>query len=152
MSVIVTDNGFQKDTWEAEGGLFIDLEKFGQDVTERDPKKTAIDLPNDVSSASLKGLFGSASMFRIAFPSFADGRGFSLARQLRHMGYKGKLRARGHLIADQYGFARDCGFDEVEISFELAGRQPEDQWLARIPNPELSYRNVLMGQRPLRNM
>lgn len=152
MSVIVRDSGFEKDTWVLEGGIFIDLEKYGQDVAERDPAKTAIDIPNNVTVDSLKGLFASAAMIRIPFPSFADGRGFSLAKQLRQHGYEGRLRAIGHIIADQYGFARTCGFDEVEIDFELAGRQPEEQWLARIPNQDLSYQNILMGQRPLRNV
>lgn len=151
MSVIVRDSGFEKDTWEAQGGIFIDLEKYGQDVAERDPAKTSIDIPNDVSIESLKGLFHSAAMIRIPFPSFADGRGFSLAKQLRQHGYEGKLRAVGHIIADQYGFARVCGFDEVEIDFDMAGRQPEDQWLARVPKQDLSYQNRLMGERPLRN-
>lgn len=152
MSVIVRDSGFEKDTWEAEGGLFIDLEKYGQDVMEREPAKTAIDIPNNVTIESLKGLFGSAGMIRIPFPSFADGRGFSLAKQLRQHGYEGRLRAKGHIIADQYGFARVCGFDEVEIDYEMAGRQPQEQWMAKIPNQDLSYQTRLMGERPLRNV
>ena len=65
------------------------------------------------------------------FPSFADGRGFTLARRLRLIGYKGRLRARGHVLADQYAMARRSGFDEVEIDDALAERQPEDQWLRR---------------------
>ena len=151
MSIIVRDSGFAIDTWEADGGLFIDLEKYGQDVAEREPEKTAIDIPNDITIASLKGLFESAAMIRIPFPSFADGRGFSLAKQLRQHGYEGKLRAIGHIIADQYGFARVCGYDEVEIDDDMAKRQPEEQWLARIPKQDLSYQSVLMGERPLRN-
>ena len=70
-------------------------------------------------------------MIRVDFPSFADGRGFTIARVLRLMGYDGRLRARGHVIADQYAMARRSGFDEVEIDDDLAARQPEDQWLAR---------------------
>ena len=70
-------------------------------------------------------------MIRVDFPSFADGRGFTIARRLRLMGFQGRLRAKGHVIADQYAMARRAGFDEVEISEELAARQPEDQWLAR---------------------
>ncbi|MEM9279582.1 MAG: DUF934 domain-containing protein [Pseudomonadota bacterium] len=151
MSVIVRDSGFEKDTWEAEGGLFIDLEKYGQDLAERSAENTCIDIPNDVAIESLKGLFGNAAMIRIPFPSFADGRGFSLAKQLRQHGYEGRLRAVGHVIADQYGFARTCGFDEVEIDFALAGRQPEDQWLARAPKQDLSYQNKWLSERELRN-
>jgi uncharacterized protein (DUF934 family) len=47
------------------------------------------------------------------------------------MGFEGRLRARGHVIADQYAMARRSGFDEVEIDDALATRQPEAQWLAR---------------------
>jgi uncharacterized protein (DUF934 family) len=70
-------------------------------------------------------------MIRITFPVFSDGRGFTLARRLRVMGYSGRLRAQGQVIADQYAMARRCGFDEVEISDDLAARQPEDQWQFR---------------------
>ena len=65
------------------------------------------------------------------FPSFSDGRGFTIARVLRRRGFNGKLRARGHVIADQYAMARRSGFDEVEISDDLAARQPAEQWRFR---------------------
>lgn len=151
MSILVRDSGFIKDTWEAEGGLFIDLEKFGQDVAEKVAENTCLDIPNDVDTESLAILFDNVAMIRIPFPSFADGRGFSLAKQLRMLGYEGRLRAVGHIIADQYGFARTCGFDEVEIDEDLAKRQPEEQWLARVPKEELSYQNSLYAERELRN-
>jgi uncharacterized protein (DUF934 family) len=35
------------------------------------------------------------------------------------------------VIADQYAMARRSGFDEVEVTAELAKRQPEEQWLFR---------------------
>ena len=151
MAVIVRDDGFFPDTWEKEGGLFIDLEKYGQDVADKRPEKTALDIPNSVGVDSLEGLFEEVAMIRIPFPSFADGRGFSIAKQLRQRGFQGRLRAVGHVIADQYGFARTCGFDEVEISDDLAARQPEEQWLARLPQDDLSYQNTLLEQRELRN-
>lgn len=145
MSIIVRDDGFHDDTWEAKGGLFVDLEKFGQDLTEKKPERTCVDIPNSVPADSLDGVLANAAMIRIPFPSFADGRGFSLARKLRERGYKGTLRAVGHLISDQYGFARICGFDEVEIGDDLARRQPADQWQARIADPSSTYQTRLMG-------
>jgi len=145
MSVLVRDGGFVEDDWEVQGGLFIDLEKYGQDVAERKPQDTCIDIPNTATIENLRGILESAAMIRIPFPSFADGRGFSIARQLRQHGYKGRLRAVGHLIADQYGFARTCGFDEVEIDQGIADRQPEDQWLARLPQDDLSYQHKWLG-------
>jgi uncharacterized protein (DUF934 family) len=47
------------------------------------------------------------------------------------MGYKGELRAKGHVISDQYAMARRAGFDGVEISDDLAARQPEGEWVFR---------------------
>jgi uncharacterized protein (DUF934 family) len=112
MTVIVTDAGFGPDTWTA--GF------EGETVVELQPDA-------DLSTVSLDGI----ELVRVHFPSFADGRGFTLARQLRLDGYQGRLRAVGHVLADQYAMARRQGFDEVEISEDLAARQPEDQWLAR---------------------
>lgn len=64
-------------------------------------------------------------------PSFSDGRGFTIGRRLRMLGYTGELRAVGPVIADQYPMARRVGFDAVEIPDEIAARQPESQWTAR---------------------
>lgn len=48
----------------------------------------------------------------IHFPTFMDGRGFTLARFIReHYGYKGELRAFGYIIPDQLFFLSRCGFD-----------------------------------------
>tara|TARA_B100000780_G_scaffold212330_1_gene152051 strand:+ start:164 stop:508 length:345 start_codon:yes stop_codon:yes gene_type:complete len=68
-------------------------------------------------------------IIRIDFPNFSDGHGFTLARLIRLLGFFGRLRAKGHIIVDQYAMARRSGFDEVAISTKLAKRQPEEQWL-----------------------
>jgi uncharacterized protein (DUF934 family) len=87
--------------------------------------------PPPTTPSSLIGVLGQVALIRVRFPAFSDGRGFSHARDLRSFGYAGRLRAAGHLLADQYAMARRVGFDEVEIDETLAARQPEDQWLAR---------------------
>ncbi|MEO0327257.1 MAG: DUF934 domain-containing protein [Pseudomonadota bacterium] len=152
MSIIIRDDGFHPDNWEKDGGSFADLEKFGKDVAQNRADKVCIDVPNNTDAQSLYENFDNAAMIRIAFPSFADGRGFSLAKQLRQLGYEGRLRAFGHVIADQYGFARVCGFDEIEIDDELAKRQPETQWLARIPKLQASYQHRLLGEQVNQNV
>jgi uncharacterized protein (DUF934 family) len=119
MTVIVTDSGFAQDDFT---GTFAPLDEAQNAV--------AIDLASDTQPADLDAAL-SAELIRIAFPSFADGRGFTLAAQLRRLGFQGRLRAYGHVIADQYAMARRSGFDEVEISDDLAARQPEAQWLRR---------------------
>ncbi len=121
-AIIVRDDGFSAEDWTGRlvplpGGVAANAD--GVDVASGD----------DV--AALAAHLNRLRMIRIDFPSFADGRGFTLARRLRQMGYTGRLRARGHVLADQYAMARRAGFDEVEISGALAARQPEAQWLAR---------------------
>jgi uncharacterized protein (DUF934 family) len=120
MSVIVTDAGFLSDDWLA-GFAGPDEAAPGQ----------GIDLSPDADPATLLDRLHEFPVIRIAFPGFADGRGFTIAHRLRLLGYTGRLRAHGHVLADQYAMARRSGFDEVEISDDLAARQPQDQWRFR---------------------
>ncbi|AZV77653.1 DUF934 domain-containing protein [Parasedimentitalea marina] len=132
MTVIVTDTGFGPDTWTV-----------GYDGD------TALDLASDTDPVQLvERLAAQVQMIRIAFPSFADGRGFTIARQLRLSGYTGHIRAYGHVIADQYAMVRRAGFDDVEISDDLATRQPQDQWLARANWQQHDYQARARGTAP----
>lgn len=133
MTILVTDAGFGADDWT---GGFAPL---GQ------TDATSLDLGADTDPLDLAGGLEGVTMIRIDFPSFADGRGFTIARQLRLMGYKGRLRAKGHVLADQYAMARRSGFDEVEIDDTLASRQPEPQWLARADWQSHDYQAQLRG-------
>lgn len=135
MSVIVTDSGFAADDWAHGFTLAGDA---ANDVI-------ALDVPSDIDPATLTGQLDGVRIIRVDFPSFADGRGFTIARQLRLMGYQGRLRAKGHVIADQYAMVRRCGFDEVEISDDLAARQPQDQWLFRAAWKVHDYQSRLRG-------
>jgi len=67
MSILVTDQGF---------GPAAD------DVT--------VDLGPDAEAITLASLLPGAELIRINFPSFGDGRGFTLARRLRDLGYAGR--------------------------------------------------------------
>ena len=121
-NVIVTDTGFQPDDWSAPVQSIADLQ---------DLPVMAVDLGPADDLDVLRDRIGQIDLIRVAFKAFNDGRGFTIARKLRAMGYQGRLRAAGHVIADQYTMMRRAGFDEVEISAELAGRQPEAQWQRR---------------------
>ncbi len=83
------------------------------------------------------------ALVAVDFPSFTDGRGFSIARRLRELGFKGRLRANGRLIADQYAMARRVGFDEVAVAPDIAERQPQEQWLARADWKDWDHRAQL---------
>ena len=122
MSVIVRDDGFHAEDYEGDAIL---------------------DIAQDTAPDALPAGFDGVDLIRVAFPSAADGRGFTIARHLRARGYSGRLRARGHVIADQYAMARRSGFDEVAISQDLADRQPADQWLFRAEWRGHDYRSRL---------
>lgn len=136
MTIIVTDSGFGPDTWAHE---FISLEG----VATASSPALAIDVPSDADPDALRPYLETSSMIRIHFPSSADGRGFSIAKRLRLMGYQGRLRATGQMISDQYAMARRCGFDEVQIDAAIAARQPEAQWIFRADWQSNDYQKSL---------
>jgi uncharacterized protein (DUF934 family) len=52
------------------------------------------------------------SVIAVDFPRFADGRGYSIAYNLRvHLGYTGELRAIGDVLRDQLFYMQRVGFD-----------------------------------------
>ena len=106
-----------------------------------------VEIANDTAPEGLEAWLPTLTLIAIGFPKSADGRGFTLAQRLRRMGYKGELRAVGHLIPDQYSFALSCGFDTVEISEALAARQPEKHWAAARQSMSLAYQASSVFQR-----
>jgi uncharacterized protein (DUF934 family) len=67
--------------------------------------------PADDPAASA-GRLGAVSRVEVNFPSFTDGRGYSIARLLRErFGYRGELRAVGEVQRDQLFNLARCGFD-----------------------------------------
>ena len=139
MNVIVTDTGFGSDDW-IHG--FTELDQLPANDTS---PAVAVDVASDAEPSALEGRLHSIDLIRVDFPSFADGRGFTIARTLRLKGYTGRLRAKGHVLADQYAMARRAGFDEVEIDGILAERQPEDHWVARADWKAHNYQARLRG-------
>jgi uncharacterized protein (DUF934 family) len=121
---IVTDTGF---LGEADTIPLISLAAI--EAGGGDPA-SGLEITNDTAVTAILPYLAVVPLVAVVFPNFADGRGFSLAKRLRAAGFTGRLRAKGHVIADQYAMARACGFDEVEIDACLAERQPESHWLA----------------------
>ena len=82
----------------------------------------------------------------IEFPKFRDGRGFSLARELRERyGFEGEIRATGHLIADQYALLLRCGFTNVEVP----DNAKLDVWQAALARYTLAYQPGQTREQPL---
>ena len=136
MSILVTDTGFQTDDWA--NGFFT-----FEELPANTPPALAVDVPSDADPEDIASQLENIDLIRVNFPSSADGRGFTIARRLRLMGFQGRLRARGQVIADQYAMARRSGFDEIEISEDLAARQPVDQWQFRANWRDHDYQSRL---------
>src|SRR3954454_18315480 len=109
-------------------------------------RKIGVAIANDVKASALEPYLDQIELVSIAFPSYGDGRGFSIAKQLRELGFKGVLRAHGPLIADQFAYALACGFDEVELAESVAARQPPSQWLAMLDTVSHTYQRGYGGQ------
>jgi len=139
MAIVVTDQGFTPDDWAEGRVLPFDFFWSGQDLPE---EGLAVAFPNDREPEALLPWLERLEMIRVEFPAMGDGRGFSIARRLRELGYAGRLRAAGPLIADQFRAARSVGFDEVEVPEAVAARQPEASW-RRAPRP--AYQRRLTG-------
>lgn len=120
MSQIINESGFVEDTFSNLVPLGL-ADYSGSGALELAPE----DDPNAVAAH-----FETLQFITIRFGTSADGRGFSIAKALRALGYQGHLRASGHILVDQFRAARRCGFDDVEISATQAERNPEHQWQA----------------------
>jgi len=74
-----------------------------------------VELAGDADWRDARAEIAGAVRVDIRFPIFNDGRGFTLATQLRQRaGYAGKLRAVGDLIPDQAQHLMRVGFDDVD--------------------------------------
>lgn len=55
-------------------------------------------------------------LIAVDFPSFRDGRGYSVAYLLRRrFNFRGELRAIGEVLRDQLKHMRQCGFDAFDV-------------------------------------
>jgi uncharacterized protein (DUF934 family) len=85
------------------------------------------------------------SLIVLPFPAFSDGRAYSLARQIRNLGFAGELRASGNVLPDQLQFMIGVGFD----AFEVTPRFPEAVWQRAAASMTLSYQH---GQKAARSV
>jgi len=69
-------------------------------------------IASDERPEVLKGELDKFAVVAVDFPKFTDGRGYSIAYNLRmRLGYKGELRAIGDVLRDQLFQMHRTGFD-----------------------------------------
>ena len=79
--------------------------------------------PTDDPAAFAEQL-GRAARVEVNFPKFGDGRGYSIGRLVRERyGYRGELRAVGHITRDLLFYLESCGFDAFELR---PGEDPQE--------------------------
>lgn len=123
--------GFRQDEFSRDGSgkaTLAQLAELDAAIHACRGRPLGVEVANTTDVERLAPLFDRLALIAIAFPSFGDGRGFTLAKRLRRAGYKGRLRASGPLIPDQAAYAFACGFDEIELPDSSAARQTEAQW------------------------
>jgi uncharacterized protein (DUF934 family) len=78
--------------------------------------RIGICLDADDDPAEIAGALDRLALVAVRFPSFADGRGYSIARLLRQRhGWQGELRAVGDVLRDQMFYLSRCGFDTFDL-------------------------------------
>jgi uncharacterized protein (DUF934 family) len=106
---------------------FSRLAQEGENILAQGVKLGVL-VPNTLKITEIEAWLPRLSLIAVMFPSFSDGRGFSIAKLLRRAEFTKTLRASGPLIADEFAYALACGFDEVEVPESVFDRQPICQW------------------------
>ena len=97
-------------------------------------------LPTDIPDLTKLALIA------IEFPKFTDGRGYSIARQLRdRYKFTGELRAVGWVLRDQLFYMERCGFN----AFELKAGKPLDSALEAFGEFPMTYQAAADDKRPI---
>ncbi len=117
---LLKNNTLVPETWlhtSADGELpagdvvvpFARLLKEWEQLSKR-PGKLGVSLGNVDRAEALAMFLPKLQLIELPFPAFNDGRAYSIARQLRQMGYRGELRATGNVLPDQLQFMLQVGF------------------------------------------
>lgn len=113
-SVFKLDEGQTADSVEVPAGKIIVPLTVWQ--AQRDAlagrAELGVWLAPDESAAAIKDDLQRFAVIAIDFPKFTDGRGYSIAYNLRkRLGWTGELRAIGDVLRDQLFQMARCGFD-----------------------------------------
>jgi uncharacterized protein (DUF934 family) len=108
--------------------------------------RLGVRLPSDTKVDEVAPDLERFAVVAVEFPSFTDGRGYSIARLLRERyGYRGELRAVGDVLRDQLFFMARCGFD----AFEIAPRKSAEDALAALTEITVRYQPAADEKLPL---
>lgn len=122
----IVDDAFQAAADGAtlpDGPVAVSLKRF---LAERDTllargAPLAVRLETAESPEALGTDLHRLAAIVLHIPTFRDGRAFSWARLLRtRLGYRGEVRASGHVLRDQIAFYTRVGVDAFDLSQNLS--------------------------------
>ena len=95
------------------GKIIVPLKVWqAQRATLQNRAELGVWLASNERPEELKGEVEKFDVIAVDFPKFADGRGYSIAYNLRaRLGYVGELRAIGDVLRDQMFYMQRVGFD-----------------------------------------
>lgn len=143
---LLKGNRFVADDWTRiaddaalpeEGDVIVSFARLLKDWQALETRKdgVGVEVPNVERAQTLELFLPKLKLIVLPFPAFTDGRAYSLARQLRELGYKGELRAAGNVLPDQLQFMISVGFD----AFDVTERFPEAVWQRAASSMRVSY-------------
>jgi uncharacterized protein (DUF934 family) len=169
MTQVIRNRALSADGWQlleqeatgalpARGDLIVPLARW---LRERDALlahagDVGVWLETDADPAALAPDLGRLKLIAVRFASFADGRGYSLARLLRERyGYRGELRAIGDVLRDQLYYLSRCGFDAFALRADQNAEQAlaafsdfSEDYQASVERPEPLFRRRLVQDSP----
>jgi len=158
MPKLIKDKAIIEDSWvkaasvnelKAGGQFLLPLQLWldNQDQLQAfDAGSLGVIVPNDTEIETVAPALAKLAVIAIEFPSFTDGRGYSLARLLRErFGFQGELRAVGDVWRDQIYYLWRCGFNAFEIK---AGKSIEDA-LAGFDDFSVNYQGAAVNPHPI---
>ncbi|MBL4801663.1 MAG: DUF934 domain-containing protein [Emcibacter sp.] len=119
---IIKDKAIIEDSWVhysgqgalPDGDIIVSLSVW-QD-TDLTGRRVGLQLEPSDSVKEIRSELDKFELIAINFPTFNDGRGYSMAKLLRdRFGYTKELRAVGDVMRDQIFYMQRCGFDAYEV-------------------------------------
>lgn len=127
MTQLIKDGALAENSWvricaedsiPANGDIIVSLALWQEQKTalKNHNGQVAVCLEPGEEPEAIAGDLDDLPMIAIHFPAFADGRGYSYARELRtRYGYSGEIRAIGDVLQDQLFYLWRCGFNAFDI-------------------------------------
>jgi uncharacterized protein (DUF934 family) len=126
---------------------FARLERDAASLAGRNAPLGVI-LPQGLDPETLAPYLDRLALVVVQLPKFKDGRAFTMARTLRERyGYKGEIRATGHILPDQYVLLLRVGVNSVEVA---DGVDPK-RWQEAMGIYHIAYQAALSDDTPLSN-